>query len=380
MSVPKTGGIIRVNPFDRQWEDVGADVIAAVERVGKSGRYILGPEVAAFESKLARFVEAKHAVGCASGLDAIEIGLRALGLRRGEEVLTTPLSAFATTLAIIRAGGAPVFVDTDETGLLDLERARQCLEERPALRFFVPVHLFGQSLDLGRLQALKDEHGLQVVEDCAQALGASWCDRQVGGVGQVAALSLYPTKNLGALGDAGAVFTNDDGLADEARCLRDYGQRQKNDHDRLGLNSRLDEVQAAILHGALLPRLEPWTERRRNIATRYLTGLSHALVQPLRSAEHSRSVWHLFPVVIEGDHRDRFCTYLSDHAIQVSVHYPQLIPTQSAMRHAPHGYRVFGDLRVARRIAAREVTLPIHPYLEDRDVDRVVEIVNHWVA
>ena len=219
MSVPKTGGIIRVNPFDRQWEDVGADVIAAVERVGKSGRYILGPEVAAFESKLARFVEAKHAVGCASGLDAIEIGLRALGLRRGEEVLTTPLSAFATTLAIIRAGGAPVFVDTDETGLLDLERARQCLEERPALRFFVPVHLFGQSLDLGRLQALKDEHGLQVVEDCAQALGASWCDRQVGGVGQVAALSLYPTKNLGALGDAGAVFTNDDGLADEASAV-----------------------------------------------------------------------------------------------------------------------------------------------------------------
>ena len=374
----KTGEMIRANPLDRQWEAVKDDVMTAVDRVGTSGRYILGQEVATFERELARFAGLKHAVGCASGLDAIEIGLRALGLRAGEEVLTTPLSAFATTLAILRAGGVPVFVDTDESGLVDLTLAHQYLKARPTLRYFVPVHLFGQPLDLDRLQALKEDHGLRVVEDSAQAIGARFRDKHIGSVGDVTTLSFYPTKNLGALGDGGAFLTDNVDLAEKARCLRDYGQQRKDEHERLGLNSRLDEVHAAVLRRALLPRLEQWTERRREIAIRYLDGLSHPLVRTVPRLEGAQPVWHLFPVLVESRYRNCFCDYLRAENVHVGVHYPRLVTSQEAIKEALYGYHVLGDLDVARRISEQEASLPIHPYLEDGEIGRVIDLVNHW--
>jgi dTDP-3-amino-3,4,6-trideoxy-alpha-D-glucose transaminase len=369
---------VRANPFDRQWAAIREDALAAVARVGESGWYVLGREVEAFERDLAAFSRVHCAVGCASGLDAIEIGLRALGLAPGEEVLTTPLSAFATTLAIVRAGGVPVFVDTDAGGLVDLERAAECCAARPGLRFFVPVHLFGHALDLEHLGRLRREHDLAIVEDAAQAVGASSRGAQVGSVGQVTALSFYPTKNLGALGDGGALLTDDDDLAAAARCLRDYGQSAKYEHDRLGLNSRLDELHAAVLSSALLPRLSEWTARRGHLAALYLDGLDHPLVHPLPAAEGSESVWHLFPVVVDEARRDEMLRHLRAAGVQAGIHYPGLIPDQSALADVAGGFHVLDRLANARRLAASEVSLPIHPFLRDDEVERAIEVVNGW--
>src|ERR1700686_727635 len=198
-------GMILQNDFKRQWEVVQDAVIGAVRRVGASGSYILGEEVRRFEEALARLWGVSYAIGVANGMDAIEIGLRCLDVRPGDKVLPTPLSAFATTLAISRAGGIPVFVDVDDLGRIDLGQCRDVLKRNRAIRFLVPVHLYGFPLDLAELAALRDEFELQIVEDCAQAIGASASSTGVGTVGQVAATSFYPTKNLGAMGDGGAL-------------------------------------------------------------------------------------------------------------------------------------------------------------------------------
>ena len=200
---------IAMNDFGRQWADTGPAVLEAVSRVGASGWYILGPEVDSFERALAALLGRRFAVGCASGLDAIEISLRCLGLKPGDKVLTTPLSAFATALAILRAGGRPVFVDVDDAGSLDLDRCRAVLERDRSIRFLLPVHLFGHPCNLERLAELKSRFQLKLVEDCAQAIGARFGAQPVGSAGDVSALSFYPTKNLGALGDGGAIATDD---------------------------------------------------------------------------------------------------------------------------------------------------------------------------
>jgi dTDP-4-amino-4,6-dideoxygalactose transaminase len=263
------------NDFARQWETVEKQVLGAVRRVGSSGWYILGKEVEQFEQALAAYWGVSHAVGVANGMDALEIGLRCLNLRPGEKVLTTPLSAFATTLAILRAGGLPVFVDVDDNGNIDLDQCMEVLRHDRAIRFLLPVHLYGNPLDLSKLERLKKDFDLKVVEDCAQAIGASHEGRGVGTVGQIAATSFYPTKNLGALGDGGAILTDDPATAKRARSLRNYGQRAPYLHSELGLNSRLDELHAAILHDAFLPRLEDWTMRRKAIARTYQAGIRH---------------------------------------------------------------------------------------------------------
>ena len=247
---------VRMNPFGRVWTEVRRDVVAATERVGASGWYVLGRELEAFETAFAQFCRAPYAVGVASGLDAIEVGLRALDLAPGQPVLTTPLTAFATTLAILRAGGVPVFADVDEHGVLDLDRCDALLRKREDIRYCVPVHLYGQSIDLRRLRKLKQKFGLRIVEDAAQAHGASFKREPVGSVGDVTAYSFYPTKNLGALGDAGAITCHSELVAARVRSLRDYGQSARYVHNELGLNSRLDELHAAILSGSVLASTE----------------------------------------------------------------------------------------------------------------------------
>ncbi len=367
--------LVRLNDFTVQWRDVRSDVLAATDRVGESGWLILGKEVVAFEADLARTAGLAHAVGCASGLDALEISLRVLGLAAGEKVLTTPLSAFATTLAIVRAGGVPVFVDVDDSGLLDLAACARLLETRSDVRFLVPVHLYGHALDLSRLGELKHAHDLRVVEDCAQAIGARSGAQPVGSVGDLAGTSFYPTKNLGCMGDGGAVLTNVRARAEEARCLRDYGQSAKYLHTRLGMNSRLDELQAAILRTALLPRLARFEARRREIAAAYRDGIrNRGLTMPPVPAG-SASVWHLFPLLVEAD-RASLTAHLDAAGVGSGAHYPRLIPEQEALAGIP--FEVVGDLPKARRFAAREVSLPIHPYLEDGDVARVIDACNTW--
>ena len=369
---------ILLNDFKRQWADTGEQVLAAVREVGESGWYVLGKQVSEFERSLAQSTGRKHAIGCANGLDAIEIGLRALGVQPGQKVLTTPLSAYATTLAITRAGAVPVFVDVDATGLIDLTLVERELSRDTSITYLVPVHLYGQALELDRLEAIKAKFGVKIVEDAAQAICARSGNRLVGSVGEVTATSFYPTKNLGALGDGGAMFTDDATLDRALRVLRDYGQSTKYVHDVAGLNSRLDELHAGVLQKAFLPRLNAWTERRRAVAARYHDGLKHPKVKPVPAPPQSQSVWHLFPVSVPAASRDHFMKHLTSLGVGNGIHYPQLISDQKALSSVP--FEVRGELRHAQAIVHEEVSLPIHPYLTDEEVARVIDAVNAWPA
>lgn len=372
--------LIGSRAFQRQWSEIENDVLAAVGEVGASGWYILGERLRGFEGSLAEAYGRGAAIGCGNGLDALEIGLRCLGLEPGERVLIPPMSAFATALAVLRAGGRPLFVDVDETGLLDLGETRRCLEANEDVRFCIPVHLYGQCIDLEELSRLRAAFDLRIVEDGAQAMGAGWGEMRVGDAGQMLATSFYPTKNLGALGDGGALLTDSPELAARARTLRDYGQSGKYVHSELGLNSRLDEVQAAILAKAMLPRQAAWNARRAAIAAAYLAGLGNPLVEPLPAPVKSRSVWHLFPVMVaEGASRQSLLDHLRASGVLGQIHYPVTMADQPCLASAPAGsYESFGELPRARALAAREVSLPITPDLTDAEVARVVEAVNSW--
>lgn len=367
---------VLMNDFKRQWLDIGQSVLEATAAVGASGWYVLGEAVARFERNLAEKWGQAQAIGCANGLDAIEISLRALGIQPGDKVLTTPLSAFATTLAIMRCGANPVFVDVDQAGLMDLALAEQALAADNSIRFMVPVHLYGHAMSLPRLAELRDRFQLKIVEDCAQAIGARSFGEPVGSVGDLAATSFYPTKNLGALGDGGAVISNDAALAKKARQLRDYGQAEKYLHTEFGLNSRLDELHAAILDAAMLPRLDSWTSRRREIARYYQQQISHPQITLPVEPSGSESVWHLFPLLV-SEQRSSLQTWLAQNGVHSGVHYPTLITNQQALKsHGP--VHIFGELQSAERFAAHELSIPIHPYMTDTEAERVVHSVNSW--
>jgi dTDP-3-amino-3,4,6-trideoxy-alpha-D-glucose transaminase len=368
--------MIPANDFHRQWLEIQEDAVAAFRKVGESGWYILGKEVREFETALAANWGVEHAVGVASGLDAIEISLKILGCMPGDPVLTTPLSAFATTLAILKVGAVPLFIDVDQRGLLDLDRCRDLFWRRPDIRFFVPVHLYGHALDVAALRSLRQEFGVHIVEDCAQSIGARFGGQATGTAGQFAATSFYPTKNLGALGDGGAILTANPEWRAQAAALRDYGQTAKYRHELIGYNSRLDELQAALLHRVMLPRLSGWIERRRAIAARYLAGIAHPEVHSPGAPPGSESTWHLFPVLVPPHRKAAFMEHLKTSGVQPAEHYPVIIPDQPVMAHAV--FDLAGDCATARRFAASEVSLPIHPYLAGEEVARVIEVVNAW--
>lgn len=372
---------ILLNDFRRQWSVIGSEAQAALARVGNSGWYILGEEVAAFEKSLARYWPTSLAVGVANGLDALEIALRSLDIGPGNRVLTTPLTAFATTLAILRIGAIPVFVDVDDLGLLDLALCRKALEQDSSIRAIVPVHLYGFCLDLEELASLQSKFDVAIVEDCAQSIGASWGGRCCGTVGQAAATSFYPTKNLGALGDGGALLTADPQVAERARCIRNYGQREQYVHTEFGLNSRLDELQAAILNDALLPRLDGWTRQRCRIAEQYLARIHNQWIHlPTRSVitrSRMSPVWHLFPVLVEDSQRASFRNALREAGVTTGVHYPNLVSEQPILKGLA-GDRSAADLPRAAEFARCEVSLPIHPFLTEEEVNRVVDACNRW--
>ncbi|MHB2000822.1 MAG: DegT/DnrJ/EryC1/StrS family aminotransferase [Solirubrobacteraceae bacterium] len=360
---------VAANDFARQWLDIGRDAIEAIDGVGRSGWLVLGEEVRSFEQELAEWWGVPHAVGVASGLDALEIGLRCAGIQPGDRVLTTPLTAFATTLAIIRAGGEPVWCDVDPSGCLDLDVAEAALSADPAIRMVVPVHLYGHPLDPDRLERMAAEHEVVVIEDCAQSAGAERAGRPTGLAGRAAATSLYPTKNLGALGDGGVLLTADAALATRARALRDYGQAARYEHAELGLNSRLDELHAAVLRSAMLPRLDRWLGRRERIAARYSDAFADSPLAPIRPLG-GRSANHLFPVEVRGLEPAIVAQTLAGQGIAVGRHYPFLCHEQPAARGRG---TVIGTLSVARGLADRELSLPIHPYLTDDEIARVIQ-------
>lgn len=364
--------MISMTGFLHEPAELRMQEVQACQRVIESGWYVLGPEVDAFEAEWAAACEATYAIGVASGMDAVEISLRALGIGAGDEVITTPLTAFASILAIIRAGATPVLADVDPaTGLLSIDSAQRCLSQRT--KAVVLVHLYGQVRDMGRWASFCSDHGIALVEDCAQSHLATMDGRFAGTFGPVGAFSFYPTKNLGAIGDAGAVLTSDPELAAACRQMRNYGQELKYHHHRLGLNSRLDEIQAALLRSRLawLPR---FMERRREIAAAYEQGINNARVRHLAPPQQlGAHVYHQY-VVLTRD-RDTFMGYLAGHGIESLIHYPvpaHLQPAAKGIATDPRG------LPASESFTAECVSIPCHPQLTDAEVSRVIDVVQDW--
>jgi dTDP-3-amino-3,4,6-trideoxy-alpha-D-glucose transaminase len=343
------------------------DIDAAVRRVLDSGWYILGGEVEAFEAEFAAYHGVRHAVGVANGTDAIELALRAAGVGVGDEVITVAHTAVATVCAIERAGAKPVLADIDpQTYTLDPAAAEAAIT--PRTKAIIPVHLYGQPADMAALVAIAEQHRLLLIEDCAQAHGARLNGRLVGTWGHLAAFSFYPTKNLGAVGDGGAVLTNDDGYAQRLRRLRNYGQISRYDHAERGINSRLDELQAAILR-VKLPHLDAQNARRRQIARGYDDGLAEFVTVPPQRPG-AESVYHLY--VVRHPARDALRARLADAEIGTLIHYPTPIHLQPAYRDlgcAP------GSLPVTERVSREIVSLPLYIGLSDAEVERVIAAV-----
>lgn len=341
-----------------------AEFLGAAETVINSGSYILGPQLAGFEAEFAAFCGARHAIGVGNGLDALALILRALDIGPGDEVIVPGHTFIATWLAVSQCGATPVAVDIEPRSFnLDPRRVRAAITSRT--RAIIPVHLYGRLADMTALAEIAEAHGLALVEDAAQAHGAGHAGRIAGSLGRAAAFSFYPTKNLGALGDGGAVTTNDDALAERVRQLRNYGSRQKYQHEEAGVNSRLDELQAAFLSAAL-PSLGARTERRRALARRYddrLAGLP-GIGRPEMDPE---AVWHLY--VIRSRQRDALQRELARLGVGTLVHYPTPPHLQPVYR-ASHGAAALPEsLRAAQEV----LSLPLWPEMEESLVDAVAD-------
>jgi len=349
-------------------DEIRARVLAAVD----SGRYILGPECQAFERELAASLGVEHVVLVSSATAALMLALHALGVGPGDEVLVPSHTAFPTVEAVFQAGATPVFVDTDSTATLDAAGLEPRVSARTKL--ILPVHLYGQPCDLDAILAVARKHGLAVLEDCAQAQGASYRGRRVGSFGEVAALSFYPSKNLSTLGDGGAVVTRDKGVADRIRMLRDHGRRSKLTHDVVGWNLRFNEIQAAASR-VLLRRLDAMNDARRRLAARYrerLAGLPLRLPEERKDAHH---VYHLF--VVRTPRRDELAKFLSARGIETGIHYP--IPCH--LQPATLGRKVRASALPETEAAAGEIlSLPMYPSLPEAGVDRVAAAVRDFFA
>jgi dTDP-4-amino-4,6-dideoxygalactose transaminase len=343
--------------------DDAAAIDDAIRRVVASGWFVLGPEVDAFEAEFATLCGAAHAVGVGTGTDAITLILRALDIGPGDEVITSPLSAAYSALAIVMAGARPVFADIDPSRLT-IDPSAAAAAVTPRTRAIMPVHLYGQAADMSALEEIAVRHGLALVEDACQAHLATAAGRPVGTIGVAGAFSFYPTKNLGALGDGGAVVTRDAALAARVKRLRNGGQTSRYHHQEIGVNSRLDEMQAAILR-ARLAFLPGWTRRRRDIAARYREALGAAafLVPPEHDNGH---VYHLFPILSAA--RPALQAHFADAGVETLIHYPVAITQQPAMRDVSPA-----PCPVADRVCGQVLSLPMYHSLPDQSIARVID-------
>lgn len=350
------------------YRELKPEIDAAVARVLESGWYILGPEVSAFEAEWASYCEASHAVGLANGLDALTLALRALDIGPEDEVIVPSNTYIATWLAVTEVGATPVPVEPDpQTYNIDPTRIEAAIT--PRTRALLPVHLYGQPADMDPVLEIARRHDLYVVEDGAQAHGARYKGRRIGAHGDIVCWSFYPGKNLGALGDAGAITTNDAALAERVAMLRNYGSRKKYVNEEIGMNSRLDPIQAAVLR-VKLAHLDDWTERRRTVAARYTAHLSKTeLILPLVPS-WAEPAWHLY--VVRNANRAALATRLSEKGIGTLIHYPI----------APHMQAAYADLGyakeafpLARTLADEVLSLPIGPQLSTKDYEAVVAAI-----
>ena len=373
--------------FSREFAEIRDEVLAAIASVCESQRFILGPEVGRFEEAAAAACGVPFAIGCASGTDALWLSLAALKIGPGDAVITTPFSFFATVSSILRCGAKPILADIDEkTFNLSSEATRDVVKNASGHKHVVgvmPVHLYGQCADMNAFTALANEQGLKVIEDAAQAFGASWEGVRAGALGDAAAFSFYPTKNLSAFGDAGMVTTKDSVTSERASMLRAHGMRRRYFHDEVGWNSRLDTLQAAVLE-VKLRRVEAGNARRRELAELYnqrftgagLVGATTAdgVVLPFTDPRAGH-VFHQY--VIRAPRRDALRKYLSELSIGSEVYYPQALHMQESLRFLRYKQ---GDFPVSERAAAEVLALPMYPELRVEELDSVVEAIRRFYA
>lgn len=354
------------------YQELRAELDAAYQRIMESGWFVLGEEVEVFEREFAAYCGAKYCIGVGSGLDALHLILRGYGIGAGDEVIVPANTYIATWLAVSYAQAAPIPVEPDpDTYNLDPHRVAAAIT--PRTRAIMPVHLYGQPADLDCILEIAHENGLKVIEDAAQAHGARYKGRRVGSLSDAAGFSFYPSKNLGALGDAGAVVTDDSDLAERIRLLRNYGSRIKYDNEVKGFNSRLDPLQAAFLR-VKLKYLENWNERRRTVAKCYLEGLADALELTLPFVpEWAEPAWHLF--VVQHIRRDNLQKHLTRAGIGTLIHYP--VPPHLSGAYAAHGLKR-GDFPITETLASNVLSLPIGPHLKPDGAAAVADAIKQF--
>lgn len=355
----------------RQYRMIAEEIDRAIHGILVGGQFILGPNVEAFERELAGYCEVSHGIGVASGTDAIRLALEAVGVGPGSEVITSPFTFIATAEMISQLGAVPVFVDIEpDTYTLDLSQTAKKVSKRT--KAVIPVHLYGHPADMGPIMDLAERHGFWVIEDAAQAVGAEYQGRRVGGIGHMGCFSFFPTKNLGGYGDGGFVTTNDSGLAERVRRLRQHGSREKYVHELLGWSSRLDELQAAVLR-VKLRHLDEWTESRRAHAQRYRELLSDLPIHLPLERRGNRAVYHLF--TIRTPHRDALQKYLADRGIRSMVHYPVPLHLQPLYRDL-----AAGSLPESEQASCEVLSLPMFPELKPAELNAVVSTISDFFS
>ena len=353
----------------RQYQGLKAEVDAAVSRVLETARFINGPDVKAFAEEVARYLGVAYAIPCASGTDALQIAMMALGIGPGDEVITSPFTFIATAETIALLGARPVYVDVDPvTFNLDPKQVAEKITERT--RAIIPVHLYGQPADMDSILAIAREHGLRVVEDAAQALGARYRNRKVCTLGDLACISFFPSKNLGAAGDAGMVVTSNPELAEKVRMIANHGSRVRYHHEILGINSRLDTIQAAILR-VKLPHLDEWNRRRREAAHAYSKALASLPVLTPTEQDYSYHIYHQY--TIRTPRRDELREFLKAQGIPTAVHYPMPLHLQPAFKER-FGY-CEGDFPEAEKASQEVISLPMHPELTGEEIEYIVQAI-----
>ena len=370
---------IPILDLTRQYRAIRSEINSAILRVLESGRFILGPEVEEFEKEIASYLGAKHAIGVASGTDALLLSLKALGIGPGDKVIVPSFTFFATAGAVVNAGAEPVFADIDPlTYNIDPGHVRGLLDEgglAGKVKAIIPVHLYGQPADMDELMRIAAEHDIYVIEDAAQAIGAEYKGRKVGTIGHLGCFSFFPTKNLGAYGDGGLVVTNDDELAEKVRMLRVHGSKPKYYHHLVGTNSRLDALQAAILR-VKLPHLNEWTLARQKIAARYdeLLGDIAAIKLPYRAPDRTH-IFHQYTIRVLNGQRDALRRHLKEEGIGTQIYYPLPLHLQPCFRSL--GYKE-GDLPESERASGEALSLPMFPELSEEELAQVAACVRNF--
>lgn len=357
----------------RQYNSIKEEIDSAVRKTLDSSRFILGENVEAFERELAGYCGTRYAIGVASGTDALNLAIEALGIRQGDEVITVANSFIATADAISRVNAIPVLVDIEQDSYnIDTNQIKDKITHKT--KAILPVHLYGQPSDMDRILEIAEKNDLKIIEDACQAHGTLYKGRKVGSFGNIACFSFYPSKNLGAYGDAGAVVTSDIELAEKIRALRDYGQTTKYHHEIIGHNSRLDEIQAAILR-VKLKYLDQWNELRRSHAKKYdkLLGEICGIVTPSET-DFARHVYHLY--VIRHEKRDELKEWLNSKGVATGIHYPKPIHLQNAYKHLGYGE---GSFPKTEKHSREVLSLPMFPELTEEEIETVVKLIDSFM-